>query len=475
MEQRKDLFGRKIIYTDAEEITRDNVVEVLKKAMETHNQNSSDIDYLYRYYKGEQPILSREKEVRPEINNKIAVNRANEIITFKLGHTFADPIQYVCRKEDEASSDDINTLNEYMYSEDKAEKDIELATWMYIGGIGCRLTLPKKVFGEDDAPFETHTLDPRYAFVVRGSGLGHKRMMGVKYIKCENNKVRYSVYTTNAYYEILDDKIVIEEPHYLGDIPIIEYPANMARLGAFEVVLPLLDAINVTTSNRLDGVEQFIQALLLLKGVDIEADEFKSLHELGGIKLPLEGEVEYLTAELNQTNTQTLIDDMYDTVLTICGMPNRNGGSSTSDTGAATTIRDGWVDANARAKEVERIFKRSEKEFLRIVIGFINDLKDMNLKLSSVDIRFTRRNYENVQTKVQVLIQMLNCDKLHPRLAFEHCGLFVDPELAYTMSMEYAKEREAELLKSLEEQPHIDEESEEGEEEPTEEKVKEDV
>ena len=46
------------------------------------------------------------------------------------------------------------------------------------------------------------------------------------------------------------------EPHVLGGVPIFEYPANAARMGAFEVILPLLDAINETESNRLDDVVQ---------------------------------------------------------------------------------------------------------------------------------------------------------------------------------------------------------------------------
>lgn len=34
-------------------------------------------------------------------------------------------------------------------------------------------------------------------------------------------------------------------------IPIFEYPANNARLGSFEIVLPLLDTINNIESNRM--------------------------------------------------------------------------------------------------------------------------------------------------------------------------------------------------------------------------------
>lgn len=443
------LTGRTVIYTDVDVIDRSNVVQVLKKALETHDVNKGDIQYLYDYYKGKQPILNRIKDIRPEINNKLVENRANEIVSFKVGYLMGEPVQYVCRGGSDEHSDAINQLNEFVFAEDKAAKDKELADWFTICGTSYRMILPDVIDDEDEAPFEIYTLDPRYSFVVYHSGLGNKRKMGVKYIVLQDDSVIYSVYTDKMYFEIKDDKVIKAQPHSLGCVPIIEYPANTSRLGAFEIVLPLLDAINEIGSNRLDGVEQFVQAILLLKGVDIESEDFKALKENGGLKVPLEGDAKYLVQELNQTQTQTLVDYMYQTVLTICGMPNRNGGSSTSDTGSAVIMRDGWSAAEARAKDTELMFKMSEREFLRLVISITNTLRDMSLKLSAIEIRFTRRNYENIQEKAQVLTTMLANNKIHPRLAFEHCGLFVDPELAYTESMEYAEERENELMEEL--------------------------
>lgn len=443
------LTGRTVIYTDVDVIDKSNVVQVLKKALETHDVNKSDIQYLYDYYKGKQPILNRIKDIRPEINNKLVENRANEIVSFKVGYLMGEPVQYVCRGGSDELSEAINQLNEFVFAEDKAAKDKELADWFTICGTSYRMILPDAVDDEDEAPFEIYTLDPRYSFVVYHSGLGNKRKMGVKYIVLQDDSVIYSVYTDKMYFEIKDDKIIKAQPHSLGCVPIIEYPANTSRLGAFEIVLPLLDAINEIGSNRLDGVEQFVQAILLLKGVDIDSEDFKALKENGGLKVPLEGDAKYLVQELNQTQTQTLVDYMYQTVLTICGMPNRNGGSSTSDTGSAVIMRDGWSAAEARAKDTELMFKMAEREFLRLVISITNTLRDMSLKLSAIEIRFTRRNYENIQEKAQVLTTMLANNKIHPRLAFEHCGLFVDPELAYTESMEYAEERENELMEEL--------------------------
>ena len=440
-------FGRKKIFTDVTEITRDNVLEVLRKALITHWSNKADMEYLYAYYKGRQPILNRKKEVRPEIQNNVVENRANEIVSFKVGYLMGEPIQYVSRSDDKMVADKITTLNGYCLSEDKAAKDKELADWFHICGTAYRMVLPDSVFEKesDEAPFEIYTLDPRFAFVVYANSIGEPPVMGVKYIQRSDGAVIYSIYTKDRYFEVENQSMIVREEAQSLGIPIIEYPANNARLGAFEIVLPLLDAINTVDSNRLDGVEQFVQALMLFHNVDISGDDFSKLRDEGAIKYKdidpqYKAEIKYLTSELNQS--QTLVDHLYNTVLTICGMPNRNGGSSTSDTGSAVIMRDGWSAAEARAKDSELMFKLSEKEFLKLVLHICSDLSDLELKLSNVEVRFTRRNYENIAQKATVLTTMLSNPKIAPVLAFTHCGMFSDPQLAYRMSMDYAEEQE---------------------------------
>lgn len=458
------LNGRRMILTDETEVNIGNVVQILRKALPYHWKNRSEISYLWSYYKGRQPILNRVKEVRPEIINKIVENRANEIVSFKSGYLMGEPLQYVSRGNAENIADAINQLNEFVFAEEKPAKDKELADWFHICGTSFRMVLPDEMAGEDDeSPFEIYTLDPRNTFVVYNNGLGNKPILGVKYVVDENGVVHYSCYSDHEYFEIVESKIVSYDTHILGEIPIIEYPLNMARIGAFELVIPLLDAINLTDSNRLDGVEQFIQALMLFHNVDISSKDFDELRERGAIKFKdidpqLKAEINYLISNLNQGETQTLVDHMYQTVLTICGMPNRNGGSSTSDTGSAVIMRDGWSAAEARAKDSELMFKKSERIFLKVVLNICRTLADMDLKVCNVEIRFTRRNYENILQKAQVLDLMLKNNKIHPRLAFEHCGLFVDSDLAYTLSAEYAEEQEQKAQELFEQQQRMKQE-----------------
>ena len=181
----------------------------------------------------------------------------------------------------------------------------------------------------------------------------------------------------------------------------------------------------------------------------IDEEQFKALKELGAIKVKsvdgANADVDVVATELSQSQTQVTKDDVYQAILTICGMPNRNGGTSTSDTGAAVLLRDGWSLAESRAKDSELMFKESEQNTLRLILRIIRDKRGLpselyNLKLKDIALQFTRRNYENIQSKAQVLTQMLGQPKIHPRLAFEHCGLFSDPEEAYRVSEEYSAE-----------------------------------
>jgi SPP1 family phage portal protein len=450
-----EMYGRRVITTDTVTLTDANIVSELNKAFDTHSLNRGEIEYLWNYFRGKQPILERKKTVRPEICNKIVENRANEIVSFKVGYLCGEPIQYVGRNGDESVSRAIAELNEMMFSENKATQDKEIVEWQMIGGTAYRLTLPDKVGGEDDAPFELFTLDPRDTFVVYSSEVGNKPMFAVKYrVDSESNRI-CSVYSADWYWKLVGDKIVESRAHALGMIPIIEYPANNARLGAFEIVLPMLDAINTVASNRLDGVEQFIQAFVKFVNCDIDEEQFKALKDLGAIKVKsVDGstaDVSIVTQELNQVQTQTLVDYLYQTVLTICGMPNRNGGSSTSDTGAAVIMRDGWSLAESRAKDSELMFKKSEYEMLKLVLRILRDTEGVSedlakLRLKNLNMQFTRRNYENIQSKAQVLVSMLQQNKIHPRLAFATSGAFTDPESAYQMSMEYFDEQEKKVL-----------------------------
>lgn len=74
-------FGRKIAYTGVNQITTANVRKVVSDTIGTHNRNRVLIDYLYRYYKGDQPMKFKNCEIdESDRNNKIDKNSDDHML-----------------------------------------------------------------------------------------------------------------------------------------------------------------------------------------------------------------------------------------------------------------------------------------------------------------------------------------------------------------------------------------------------------
>lgn len=351
----------------------------------------------------------------------------------------------------------IALLNEYMFTQDKATQDKDLAECFFICGTGYRMVLPTE--NESDSvicPFEIDTLDPQFTAVVYSRGFSKKPVMSIQQVEQSDDSVLYCIYTPNKYFEVkvanaltdtklTDDNIIKEKEHIIGYIPVVEYAANTARIGAFELVMSLLDEINNVESNRIDGIEQFVQAFMKFINVRITEEQFDELKELGAISFKSDSncpaDIDIVSSELNQQQVQTVVDHLYQMVLIICSMPDRNGTNrTTGDTGQAVILRDGWSAAAAASKDVEAMFKKSEKAFLKIVLKIIKDFEETEIRLSDIDIKFIPNKTDNLLTKTQALLTMLEAG-INPQIAIAKSGLFGDPEQVYLDSLPYLRNK----------------------------------
>jgi len=453
------LHGRRLILSGEKEVTRDNVIDILQKALSVHNINRREILFLQDYNRGIQPILNRRKEYNAEINNKIVVNIANEIITFKSSEFAGEPIQYVSRRGNKGVDDDnreipgkVARVNDMMLTENKQTLDLELAQKMFVCGTAYRLVYhddSKTLDSEymDEAPFEIAIPDVENTFVVYKNDAKKHPLMGVTYVFKDppDKNVEYTVYTPNVTYTITGIsansrknglKITDEVKHNFGMISLIEYPCNPNRIGAFEIVMDLLNSVSLTLSNQEDGIEQFIQALMVFDGVDISREDFLELKDLGAIKLPatpngVSGgkKLYYLNEQLDQSQTNSLVDNMKQIILEIVGMPSQ-GNASTGDSSnnGAVIMRNGWWHAEGRALETQAMWKRAETEFLKIVLKICNQSNYLTgLKLSDLEPRFWRQSYEDLLVKTQSF-STLRTAGMPAIQAFKFSHLSKDPE-----------------------------------------------
>jgi SPP1 family phage portal protein len=474
----KMFFGRRVLkYSlDKKDLTAEKIMQILPEVLREHEKNAKEINYLYRYYKGFQPILKKEKNVRPEINNKVLENHAFEIVEFKKAYVYGEPVQYVQKgeKNSEYVNPEISIINKYMESEDKSSKDKDLAEWQYICGTAYRWADIDNKEDEDEAPFEISTPDPRRTFVVYSSGIKEEQLFSGHYSWFSENLIsedgqsytsKYriiTIYTEDKMYKFkesfgtcelmqqnlpqigLDEKEtkVDAYPLVIKGHRIIEYPLNTARIGLIELVMSGLNALNRIKSDDLDGIDQFIQSLLVFINQEVDLETFKTLVEAGAIQVSSDNpqkpaDVKLLTQQLLHSETKIVTDDIYNNILTICGIPRLNDKPSGGDTGQARLLGEGWTMADERAKQDELSFKKSERQFLKLILNICKYKSQIKtLKISDIDIKFTRNKSDNLLVKTEGLMNMKQ-SQVAPEIAFTICGLFSDPNDVYAKSKKY--------------------------------------
>lgn len=450
------LFGRRDIYATADEITAENVIDEVNTALTFHLLNVQDEDYLYWYRRGFQPVLNRTKTYNDFVCNKIVANISEEITTFKNGFFLQEPCSFVSRKKGLESK--VTLLNEYLHRSGKQTVDNILADWFHMVGKAVLYVEPNE---DEDIPLKAYALDPRSAFVAYSLRPGNKPVFGVNIVLGEYESL-IDVYTAKKVFRLKGGasqtrtsdwknyattatELVGVEDNTLGHIPIIEYRYNSVNMGCFEACLPLLDAISDIQSNRADGVAQFVQSIIVAVNCQFEeGTTANKIKEAGMIALSSVGEnkadFKVLSEELNQEQTQVLVDNLYDQAMRICAMPTtaRNGRGTYDSTGAAALYNNGWAQASSAALNTEDLFKESNHLFEEILIDVLKRKDILDIKMIDFELNFTRNDQANMQSKAQSF-QTLLAAGLHPQLAAKKSGISNDPVADIKMSEKYLK------------------------------------
>lgn len=445
-------YGRKIAYTDVEQINESNVVKVLGNAIGTFNFNRKAIKYLWTYKNGDQPVLYREKTIRDDIINHVVENHAWEIVRFKMGQTYGEPIMYNSLSKDETVNNAVDRFNSYLRSAGKAAKDLSMGEWQSAVGTGFE-AIQLKPNGSDN-PFRIVVPTPMDTFVVY-SRQTQEPMMAVQQLKDEIGQQYYQCFTNTHEYRIQnsqllpligsDGQVVYSRLHIFGEIPIVEYPNNQDRMSDIELVISMLDAINNMQSNRMDSVEQFVQSWVKFVNCKIDQAQFEQMKQSGALVVEtvnkdFKADVDLLTQELNQTQTQVAKDDLWDNTLSILAIPNRQDSSGGGgDRAGATYLRNGWDFSKQAAKIKDAYVIESE---YRLSICMRNAVR---VRKGEAELPITTADYEpvinhsptdNMQVKAQTFAMLIQAG-IHPLACVKVCGLWNDPEKVYLMSKPY--------------------------------------
>lgn len=451
----KNTFGRRKLYTDiVAPKTSDDIAKIFQKAISEHLMNVVDEQYLYEYEKGRQPILDRVKPIRSDINNKVALNIASRIVDVHTGYCFSNPVMLVqAGQEDKPHDKDaddtkIGILNKMFREQKKASKDLQMARDMMITGLGYEMIWPTRRKSSAYSPFELMRLSPLTTFVVYSNDAYKEPVAAFSYYVRDNGTYAITAYTPDWCFSMdsLDQRSavnIIRVPNLLHCIPIVEFSLP-DRCGVFEKVIPILDAINIADSDRLNDVAQHVQSLLWLNNCEIDKEQKKSLVDGDGVIMTKsdsqkQANIQYLSQVLNQSEIQTLLDHLTRQAEEITSTPSWQEASGGSTTGAMQ-LSNGWQSLEISAKAVEIAFDDPEVELLSVALAVINvspskkfDSKVRELEIADIEIKHSRTKTYDLNSKTNALVSMLNAG-VNGLDAMTTVSLFTDPQQVWNDS-----------------------------------------
>ena len=468
-----ELYGRNIIWTDRPEITEENIIDVLVKAMPSHLKNRVDIDYLIKYEKGYQPLQRKEpKAYRPNIDWESVDNVAAECTEFNTSYRWGNPITFIQRGEVDAGDGrnetiDVALLNECYDSQDIQSKNQELGRYVEICGVGYTYVDINKEYEDGESYFTVDVLDPRYAFIIRSSYYqDHRPMVGVTYRVDDDGLHHYTAITKRQRFEIEEYKILngenkggtdysfgnrSGEMNPWGMIPIIEYIRSYDRMGCFERQIPEMDALNLLISSTLDQVDQQTQAVWHTNDVDFPTEQIEVTNDDGTtttqevVRKPESGDwletfttpdgkqpfIRPLVMEYDYSGILQTVMNKRSLILQKCGVPERNFANGGS-TGVAMSDATGWSAAESSANKQQLIVESAKMQEVKVVLKILKKSTDVPadsplLKLKARDIRpnVKRNRSFDLITKSNALATLLShgVNGLH---AFKTVNLFED-------------------------------------------------
>lgn len=436
----KGCYGRKIAYTNVSQITPDNIVAVVGSCIGCFNYNKTVIEYLWNYYKGDQPVHYREKTANEDINNRVSENHAYELVQFKVGQTYGEPIQFISRRDNDAINKAVDELNDYMADANKQEKDIKAGEWQSATGTSFKAI---QFTGDKELPFRIVAPNPINTFVIYNEST-EEPMLAVQELKDETGEHYKLCYTKSHECKLKNGKVLDWQLHGFGDIPIVEYPNNHERLSDIELVIDLLDAINNMQSNRMDSIQQFVEYWVKFVNCEIDKETFEEMKLSHALTVKSnnkdnKADVEIMTQELNQSESQVAKKDLWDNALAILAIPNKEGNTG-GDTQGAVELRNGWDFSKTRTKLKDPVVKSAEKRIARVVLNVIRvkGKEELKIGIRDFDVQINHSPTDNLVVKCQALQYLLQCG-IHPLVAIKTVGLWGDAEKTFLESQPYLK------------------------------------
>ena len=410
--------GLSRIFSDEEQVTVANVIDVIESALPYYTSNRAKIIRLNEYYNGKHDVLSRQNETS-NINEKVVINVLASCANNIVAMTWGNPLSYV--SDDLKFANDVQVISNALTYEGDHDTNISVGFDLVISGVGYLCTMPSS--NADELPYENlilTRLDPAETFCIRSTKIGNPIILTVivERDKNGNSITGFTAFSSKRKFKIAkadNGWAVKEELNPMPRNPISCFECDDRLVSPVARMCSLQDAFNIVMSDSVNSVVQQVRTLLVFLNAELDEETASEMRKNGMIALfsknGATADAKFVSATLDNTvvELRNMICDMFTLV---SGSPSQQGNSSGTgeDTGKAVIFRNGYMTANFNSQLREVKFaKEKQKQLDNIIYCLRADNKiATDIKSSDIRIIFDRNKLESMEEQSQIMNNLNN-------------------------------------------------------------------
>ena len=389
------------IHTTKKELTLAEISQLLVAV----NSQVRRILKLKRYYSGEHDILRKRRRSDSAPNNVLVSNFCEYITNMSTGFFLGQPVAYSSVSKND---DEVDALMEIFKYNDEAAHNLELAEEASVTGEAYEL-----LYLDKDAEIRFSSIPAEQVIMICDDSLEENVIMAIRYYSVPkldqvtvDEFVDVYTSTTVTHYSYNAGRFQIlygPVPHYIGDVPIVEYENNKGHNGDFEGVITLVDAYNKAQSLTLDDMEDFTDCYLVLKGMEgTTPEDVRELRKNKVLSLREGGTADWLIKNINDTYVENVKTRLQKDIHKFSNIPDMSDESFTGNT-SGVAIKYKLIGLEQIRSRKERGFKKGLQRRIELIAGIMKLREKTPIDFRDIEITFTANIPANVQEQAQIV------------------------------------------------------------------------
>ena len=388
----------------------------LGKIIQTfHTRDLPRLTKNYKYYAGKQAIMNKQPTDEGKPCNKVMTNYCHSIVQTYNGYLTGIDIAYTGK--------DLDEIEDVLKYNDVHSVDAELLRHALIAGVAYEIA-----YIDEEGKNRFKVLDSRNVIPVYDNTLNQDLMYVIRYYKdtlIDGDEYTVEVYDKDNVYTYSSSagfssfKLIAENSHFFGQVPITVFNLNEDKEGIFEQIITLQDAYNELQSGEVDSWDAFADAYLVFKGVQANAEDLAAAKKSRAFMLDNDSSVDYLTKDINDTQIQNMLIDINNNIHKIANCPDFSQESFGSASGIALRYR--LLGFENVAANIEANMRKALQRRIELISAILNIKGNEETVWRDVKIQFTRNlpiNLEETTSVVNSLRGLVSDETLLSLLPF---------------------------------------------------------